>query len=205
MSDCSIEPLQPQHREGVLDTISTAFANDDPLARSQRIDAPMFRILIDDLFSGFLSCEMSYVARDPSNARIAAVVLADRFDSSDEGSDAIAAIIDEARRQYLTQREVSYHGIAHIHFIASAREYRQQGLVQKVVEACLQQARELQFERVIVEASGIASKTMLEKYFGFACRVVVTYEGFRWQGGYPFTSITAQQGLSLLELDLTMG
>ena len=205
MHECIIEPLQPRHREGVLDTVSTAFAGDDPLARSQQIDAPTFRKLIDALYSGFLSCELSFVARDLSNARIAAVVLADRFDSSDEGSNAIAAIIDEARRQYLVENKNSRSTLAHIHFIASAREYRQQGLVRKVIEKCLQRARELQFERAIVEASGIASRTMLEKYFGFSCRVVVAYDDFHWEDKYPFVSIAEHEGLGLMDLDLTMG
>ncbi len=42
----ALEPLQASHRYNVLEIISAAFSRDDPLARSQRIDADDFRAMI---------------------------------------------------------------------------------------------------------------------------------------------------------------
>lgn len=202
MTDFTIEMLQPRHREDVLQMIAVAFTDDDSLARSQGIDVPSFRVLIDGLYPGFLDSRLSHVARDRARNRIAAVVLADAFEASDEGSDAIAAIIDRARQRYIAERSADDSRLAHIHFIASSRAYRRHRLVHQAVDASLQQARNQRFDRIVVEASGIPSRTFFEKHFGFESRVVIDYRSFEWKARYPFASIAEHGGLTLMDLEL---
>ena len=200
MSDCLVEALQADHRGAVLEMVSTAFADDDPLARSQSIDASSFRKLVDGLYPGFLASGLSFVARDPAHDVIAALVLAESFEQGgDEGSDAIAAIIDLARRRYFAELPARDARLAHIHFVASSPDYRRQGLVQRVVEACLQQAGNLRFDRILVEASGNRSRALLEKHFGFQPRAQIEYADFTWQGKKPFAAIAGHGGLCLME------
>ena len=183
--------------------IACAFAKDDPLARSQGISERDFQQLIGGLYDNFVACSLSFVARDTGTAQIAAVVLADDFgDAGDEGSDAIAALIDSARSAYFAATPSDKSRTAHIHFIASSPDYRRQRLVQRVVEACLAAARDRGFDRMLVEASGNRSRALLETHFGFRERVRVDYAEFSWHGRHPFEAIADHGGLSLMTLDL---
>lgn len=203
MSSCAIETLSEEHRAGVLSMIASAFASDDPLARSQGIGEADFRDLIDGLYDSLLACGLSFVAHDRENGQIAAVVLADDLGGDgDEGSDAIAELIQAARRDYFSRQSPGSGRLAHIHFIASSPAYRRQRLVQAVVGACLEEARRQAFDRVFVEASGNRSRALLAAHFGFVERVRVGYADFSWQGRHPFSSIADHGGLSLMDLDL---
>ena len=183
--------------------IATAFASDDPLAHSQGIGESDFHQLVDSLYDNFIACGLSFVARDTGTGQIAAVVLADDLDDDgNEGSDAIAALIDSARSAYFAGAGLDRTRLAHIHFIASSPDYRRQRLVQRVVEACLAAARDRGFERMLVEASGNRSRTLLEKHFGFCEQLRVNYAEFNWNGQRPFLDITEHGGLSLMTLDL---
>ena len=198
-----IELLDSRHREGLLPMIATAFASDDPLARSQGIGESDFHQLVDSLYDNFVDCSLSFVARDTGTGQIAAVVLADDLDDEgDEGSDAIAALIDSARSAYFAGAGLGRARPAHIHFIASSPDYRRQRLVQRVVEACLAAARDRGFDRMLVEASGNRSRRLLENHFGFCEQVRVDYAKFSWNDRHPFRAIADHGGLSLMTLDL---
>ncbi len=204
MSNCAIEPLATDHRAGLLPMIAAAFAGDDPLARSQGIGEADLWELFDSLYDHFIACGLSFVARDVETGGLAAVVLADELGASgEEGSDAIAALIDSARSVYFSRDGIDDIPLAHIHFIASDPAWRRQGLVQQVVRACLDEARERGFARMLVEASGNRSRALLATHFDFVERVRVDYAEFTWHNQRPFQAIAEHGGLSLMELDLT--
>ena len=202
LNQVEIEALHRRHHDAGVEMISTTFAKDDPLARSQGIDPGAFADLIEQLFGEFLDSGLSFVARDTKREAIAALVLADRFADSGEGSNAIAAIIDAARQNYFFEHPRDEQPIAHIHFVASAAEYRRQGLVQQVIEASLRRARELGIERVIVEASGNRSRRLLHERIGFEPRVQIAYADFSWRNSRPFADIAEHGGLCLMDFSL---
>ena len=180
--------------------IARAFTKDDPLARSQGIKESTFHDLIDRLYDDFCADRLSRVAIDPDSHRIAAIVLAEahRFEPTDEGSDAIAAIIAAARDRYFSDYSPVVGELAHIHFVASAADYRRQRLVHRLVADCLAEAKKQGYKKVVVEASGIRSKTLFEKHFDFRTRVTIDYASFEWRGNFPFHSIADHCGLTLM-------
>ena len=184
--------------------IARAFAGDDPLARSQAIGEAEFRGLIDRLYDDFVADGLSLVAIDSDSGRVAAVILAEthREAPGEEGSDAIAAIIASARESYFADHDDANGELMHIHFIASNPDYRRQQLVTRLSANCLQQARQRGFRRVMVEASGIRSRKLLEKHLDFKPRVTIPYADYEHRGEYPFRSIAKHGGLTLMDRSL---
>ncbi len=198
-----IEPLQPSHRESMLDMISLAFSRDDPLARSQAIDRHAFREFIEANVDSWYG--LSWAAVEPTSGAVAAVVLAEdhiNTDAGEEGSHSIAALINAARRAYFTSESPPLAELFHIHFIACDENHRRQGLVQQLVNRCLAAAADRGFSRVIVEASGTRSRRLFGKKLGFVEKALVPYHEFRWQDRYPFSRIAEHEGLVLLEKTL---
>ncbi len=204
MSYFSFKSLETAHRRPTIDLIAEVFAADDPLAHSQGLDPIRLKQLIERLFPHFLSTGLSRICLDSRAQRAAAVVLVDDFNpqNSDEGSDAIAAIINSARASYAAMTSLTDDKIVHIHFIASDRQYRHQGLVLRLVDECLQCAKRQGYARVVVETSGNRSLNLFTEHLGFISRVEVAYADFEWQGQIPFASIADQKGLTLLERNL---
>lgn len=184
--------------------IAKVFASDDPLARSQGISELEFRDLIDRLYDDFILDRLSHVAIDTDSKRVAAVVLAEahQFEAGDEGSNAIAAIIAAAREPYFADYKPPAGELMHIHFIASHLDYRRQQLVHNLVANCLDQARNRGFRKVVVEASGIRSRTLLEEHLDFHPQVSIDYADFQWQDEHPFSSIAEHCGLTLMDRKL---
>lgn len=184
--------------------IAKAFASDDPLARSQGIDEAAFYDLIDSLYDDFVGGGLSQVAIDPNLDRVAAVILAEPHNAAgdDEGSNAIAALIAEARMRYFTRYSPAFDDLMHIHFIASSPDYRRQQLVRRLLETCLDRARQQGYRMAMVEASGIRSRGLLQKHLGFEERVRIDYASFEWGGGLPFEAIAEHGGLALMDRKL---
>jgi len=204
MTNCAIELLHQTHRQEVLRMIAEAFANDDPLARSQGMGESEFHDFIDRLYDDFANDRLSYVAIDTDANRAASVVLAEVHHSgpSDEGNDAIAGLFDAVREPYFADYTPAIGELMHINFIASNPDYRRQQLVQKLIASCLDEARDRGFQKAMVEASGIRSRTLLEKYFDFHPRVTIDYADFQWQDELPFSSIADHGGLTLMDRKL---
>jgi GNAT superfamily N-acetyltransferase len=204
MENCVFEALHQSHRQKVLPMIAGAFSRDDPLARSQGISEPEFHDFIDSLYDGFIQDRLSQVAIDTDADRAAAVVFAEAHRSGPgaEGSDAIASLIDSAHKSYYADYHPAHGELMHIHFIASNPDYRGRQLVQKLIANCLRAARGKGFQRAVVEASGIRSRTLLENHFDFQARVSVGYADFVYQGSRPFSSIAEHGGLTLMDLRL---
>lgn len=184
--------------------ISEAFANDDPLARSQSITTTDFYELIDRLYDNFIADRLSQVAVDIDSNRVAAVIFAEvhRPGPGDEGSNAIAALIDTARKPYFAKYKPRARELMHIHFIASDPDYRRQQLVRRLIAACLDEARLQGYQKVMVEASGNRSRALLQKHFEFQSRVTIEYANFEWDGGQPFSTIAEHGGLTLMDKSL---
>ena len=201
MSEIKTVSLDDSHRPAVLEMISRVFTQDDPLARSQGIGEAEFRSLIDSLYLGFVEDGLSYVAIDEFTQTIAGVVLAEITMDRDhnEGSDAIAEIIEKARSCYYAEVAPDRESLAHIHFVASHPEFRQQGIVQILTQATLDAAREADCKRIFVEASGIRSKRLFADKMNFTERILIHYDTFEYEGRYPFKAIAGHDGLSLLD------
>ncbi len=180
--------------------IAHAFANDDPLARSQEIKESEFHNFIDRLYDDFVAGGLSRVAIDSSSKRIAAVVLAKahQCEPSEEGSDAIAAIITAARDRYFSGHSPAAGELIHIHFVASAANYRRRRWVLQLISDCLAAAKKQGYQNAVVEASGNRSRNLFENHFEFCAKVNIDYTGFQWQGSFPFRSIADQGGLTLM-------
>lgn len=204
MTNCVFQLLDQRHRQKVLPMIAEAFANDDPLARSQGIKAADFSQLIDHLYDDFVAEQLSLVALDSDLDLVAAVILAESYQlgPGEEGSDAIAALIDRAREPYFADYTPQAGELMHIHFIASHKDYRRQKLVQKLIATCLDRARDLGFQKAIVEASGIRSRKLLQEHLDFHSRVTIDYADFTWNGGRPFYAIAEHGGLTLMDRSL---
>ena len=200
MSGFYLTALTQSHRRDMLPMVSRAFAKDDPLARSQGIKESTFHDLIDRLYDDFCADGLSRIAIDSGSRRIAAVVLAEphRFEPTDEGSDAIAAIISAARDHFFSDYSPVVGELAHIHFVASAADYRRQRWVHRLIADCLAEAKNQGYKEVVVEASGIRSRNLFEKHFDFRARVKIDYASFEWQGNFPFRSIADHFGLTLM-------
>ena len=61
-SDYLIRRLRPQYRASLLDMVSTAFSEHDPLAKSQGVSAADFRGLIAEMLDDFQ--DLSWLAID---------------------------------------------------------------------------------------------------------------------------------------------
>lgn len=197
------EPLKPSRRDEMLDMISLAFSRDDPLARSQGIERHAFREFIDANLNSWYG--LSWIAVERASGRAAAVVLAEdrvETDDVDEGSDAIAALIGAARRDYFAAESPPPAELFHIHFVACDEDHRRRGLVQQLVNCCMAAAAERGFSRVIVEASGKRSRELFREKLGFVEKALIAYLDFSWQDGYPFGGIAEHEGLVLLEKKL---
>lgn len=201
MSEFIVETLHQVHRRDVPALLGRVFANDDPLARSQGIDEAAFRAFIDGQYDVFAADRLSRVALAPGSRRVAAVVLAEVFRAADgeQGSDAIEALIDTARRSYFADFTPVEGGLLHIAFIASDPAFRRRRLVTRLVEHCLRAARSRGIRRAMVEASGIRSRGLLQEHLGFEARVTLGYETFEWGGGNPFAAIAEHGGLTLMD------
>lgn len=200
MTDCIIKALAEPFRQDMLQMIAQAFVKDDPLARSQGIKESDFHDFIDRLYDDFEVGGLSRVAIDTSSKRIAAVVLAKahRFEPSEEGSDAIAAIITAARNLYFSGYAPAAGELMHIHFVASAVDYRRRRWVHPLIADCLEAGKGRGYQNAVVETSGIRSRNLFEQHFDFRARVNIEYTSFEWRGSFPFRSIADHGGLTLM-------
>ena len=182
-------PLAESDLDAVCDLFAPAFAHDDPLAKSQGITETDFAALLRSIYPQLLADGLSRVAHDTRNGQLVAGVLADRAGPGEEGSDAIAALIETAQTRY---RQSSHHArgtCAHIHFVASRREFRRHGLVETLAQQCCEQARVAGCESVVVEASGVRSRRLFRERLGFSEVCVVPYADFEYHGNRPFAGI----------------
>ena len=179
--------------------IAPVFSRDDPLARSQRLSAADFRQFIAANLTGFYP--LSWVAVSTADNRVAAAVLADdpADDEGDEGNHAIGALVGALRKTYFETRGPDRSGLLHIHFVACAAEHRRRGLIEKLVQDCLDAARGRGFSRAIVETSGETSRRLFAQKLSFEEIAIETYADFGWHGDKPFASIVDHEGMVLLE------
>ena len=136
------------------------------------------------------------------------MVLVDRLGNGDsdgklrEGSNAIEALIDSARERYFAASGASPRGLAHIHFVASHPRYRRRRLVERLVAAVTDAARDAGYDALLVEASGIRSHSLFRDRSGFSEQVTVRYADFEYGGQKPFAAIADHIGLCVMSLDL---
>ncbi len=213
MENITINPLAASHRQAALAMIATAFSEDDPLAQSQGIGYNEFYHFIDSLYDQFMQSNVSYIAIDKRTKKVVAIALSKGHqedngensaensaeNSHQEGSDAIADIISKAHAIYFANNRLPFNALLHIHFIASHAHYRRQKLVKQLVDQVLNSAQQQGYQKAIVEASGIRSRTLLRKHLQFTERVAIDYAHFQHQGRFPFKSISTHGALTMMD------
>jgi len=189
--------------------LAKAFSRFEPMGVA--VDLPFVQIerLVAAFVPKALAEQLSVVARDASTGHLLGALLADDFGTDpppglEEAAPRFApigALLEGLDEQYRAKTAVAPGTHAHLFMVAVAEAATSRGIAGRLVQTCIDNAKQLGYTTAITEATGSASQRVFRK-LGFVDALVTPYKDFTFDGVRVFSSIDGVEGTILMTRNL---
>jgi GNAT superfamily N-acetyltransferase len=107
-------------------------------------------------------------------------------------------LLDQLDAQYQRDKTIEPGAYLHLLLLGVARPFTGRKVAQHLITACEENGRRKGYRVAVTEASGSVSQHILRKQ-GYAGRLQMSYQEYRYQGMPVFASIEGHSGVILMD------
>ncbi|CAN0536331.1 unnamed protein product, partial [Laminaria digitata] len=205
--DIAYRLLTPNVVDRAANLIAEVFSTDEPLAVAAGQSRAELLALLQMLGPSAVAENRTYAAW--AGDRLAGVALATGFTwAPPDGAEAlspnyrpIGAMLAELEASFEARPRPDREDTLHIHMLAVHSAYRGHGIAEGLVHACVGNAAEQGFARVVTDATNLSSQRVFGRV-GFSALSEIRYDRFEFEGQRVFAKIPNAESTLFMSKDL---
>jgi len=190
-----------------IDCVVKVFLYDEPMTKNLDITESEFKNFVTIICNKCVKEKLSYICKNSHNKIIGFCLNEDLIDDGDISLDKITPkmnpilnLLGSLDSSYLKNKRKTKNTFFHLFMVGSLSEYRNQGIVKRLIKNSLVLAKKNKYKTALSEATNLKSQNLLEK-FNFKFVKKVKYSDFKFKGVYFFKNI-GEKYCKLMELKI---
>lgn len=193
-------------QDEMVPLLAEAFSRDDPLAVALGLSAKEFERSVRPFCPRAAAEGLTIVARSAVTGEMVGALLAEDFtapppagsEQASEKFQPIFTMLAQLDAQYQRDKTVEPGAYLHLLLLGIARPFTGRQVAQRLVAVCEDNGKRRGYRVAVTEATGSVSQHIVRKQ-GFADRLQMSYQEYRYQGMPVFASIEGHRGIILMD------